>query len=307
MPKLFETLQKDEKFTKEISQSSQKAMANPFFQRVMKEALLSDSSLALGKVHDAVIEAALPELVGRELVQIIETEEPFLRIFKAKKGKAYRSAQLSTTWVTGESYETQDVKADKEIRAIAEFTKRFLEDAKWPVMERQAKEVGRAIGEMETTEIKDIYEAISASDLASGAEISATTPGTLAYGDVLKAWKAVKAENFNPTVLAVSPNKAGDLWDDDKFIHSFYFGELQDKERGIFGSSILGFKVVVSSILPDNRAHMIDVKNASVMLLRRDIMIEPYGDLKNDAYGIVASERIGLAVLRTKAVARVTI
>jgi len=52
---------------------------------------------------------------------------------------------------------------------------------------------------------------------------------------------------------------------------------------------------------------MIDSKNASVMLLRRDIITEPYEDLKNDRYGIVASERIGLAVLRTKAVARVTI
>jgi len=39
------------------------------------------------------------------------------------------------------------------------------------------------------------------------------------------------------------------------------------------------------------------------MLVRRDITTETYEDPKNGVFGIVASERIGLGVLRTKGVA----
>jgi len=42
------------------------------------------------------------------------------------------------------------------------------------------------------------------------------------------------------------------------------------------------------------------------LLIRRDITTEPYEDPKNGVFGIVASERIGYAVLRSKAVARMT-
>jgi hypothetical protein len=42
------------------------------------------------------------------------------------------------------------------------------------------------------------------------------------------------------------------------------------------------------------------------MLIRRDIVAEPFENPKQDRYGIAASERVGLGVLRSKAVARGT-
>jgi hypothetical protein len=65
-------------------------------------------------------------------------------------------------------------------------------------------------------------------------------------------------------------------------------------------------KIVVSTKVADGTVYCIDTDVAAVMLLRRDILTEPFENPKQDRYGISASERIGLGALRSKAVARGT-
>jgi len=81
---------------------------------------------------------------------------------------------------------------------------------------------------------------------------------------------------------------------------------MADIRRGILGETYLGMKIVVSTKVADGTVYCIDTDVAAVMLLRRDILTEPFENPKGDRYGIVASERIGLGVLRSKAVARGT-
>ena len=71
-------------------------------------------------------------------------------------------------------------------------------------------------------------------------------------------------------------------------------------------SLCLGVKVAVSTKVTDGTVYAIDTDVAAAMLLRRDVMTEPFENPRDDRYGIVASERVGLGVLRTKAVARET-
>jgi len=53
-------------------------------------------------------------------------------------------------------------------------------------------------------------------------------------------------------------------------------------------------------------AYAIDTDVAAVMLVRRDIQTQDYEDPKNGVYGVVDSERIGLGVLQSKGVAKMT-
>jgi hypothetical protein len=53
-------------------------------------------------------------------------------------------------------------------------------------------------------------------------------------------------------------------------------------------------------------AYAIDTDIAAVMLVRRDIQTQDYEDPKGGIYGVVASERIGLGVLQSKGVAKMT-
>jgi len=302
MPKLFEAIIKDPEYQPILPDILKRAKSNLMVNAVMREALLSDAAGALGRMHDVVVEAAKPALIGREIVWVLPTTETLVRFPRAKLGKAHRTAELSQIWITQEKYDTVDIKADMEIKAGAEYSKKFFEDASWGVMERQTAEVGRAIGELETERVLALYDGIAAGDLAGGGTYNGA--GTLDWAGLVGFWNRVKAENFNAKVLVINPKQLADLWQQDQFIHSFYFGGMADIRRGILGETYLGMKIVVSTKVTDGTVYCIDTDVAAVMLLRRDILTEPFENPKTDRYGIVASERIGLGALRSKAVAR---
>jgi len=284
------------------------AKTNPFTCKyadlTIKEGLVRDVAGALGRMHDVVVEAAKPALIARECIWVLPTQEALVRFPKAKTGKAKISTDLAEAWVTGEKYETTDIKTDTVIKGGGEWSREFIEDATWPVMERQAQEVGRMVGELETEKVLSLYSGIAAGDLAGGAVINGA--GTLNWAGVVSFWKAIKKENFSAKVLIINPEQLSDLWADDKFIHSFYFGEKVDVQRGLLGDLYLGMKLAVSSKVTDGTVYAADTDVAAVMLSRRDLMTEPFENPRANRYGIVASERIGLGVLRSKAVARGT-
>ncbi len=153
-----------------------------------------------------------------------------------------------------------------------------------------------------------MFTQIPEDELAGDSEIATINSGRLSYEDVVNARKAVLKEMFHPDCLLVSTSREADLWKDDKFIHSFYFGETIDKQRGVLGN-FLGLELIVdnSSSVPDNKALVIDRKAAGVLLIRRDLTISSYETMKDEVYGIMASGRIGMDILRSKAIARISI
>jgi hypothetical protein len=286
-----------------------KAQGNLFTSRyasmLIKEGILSDMAGALGRMHNVVVEAAKPALIGREMIWVLPTDQALVRFPKAKLGKSKQTAEFAETWFYPEKTETTDVQATVELRAGGEWSKKFVEDANWNVMDRQAAEVGRAIADLETEKIYALYNAIAAADLAGGAVI-AGGGAALSWAKVIELWNAVKKENFAAKVLVVHPDQLAQLWQDDKFIHSFYFGKEVDVRRGLLGETYLGMKVLVSTKATDTTVLAIDTDVAAVELLRREILTEPFENPREDRYGLVASERVGLGVLRSKAVAKGT-
>ena len=277
----------------------EKAKNNPWYQVPLREGILSDIAGALGRMHDVVVEAAKPNLIGRELVTVMPVTDALVRFPKAKLAKAYKKAQFAETFFVGEKYATQDIKCDIEIRAGAEYSKKFFEDASWPVLERQTAEVGRAVADLET---QIIYDYLVAN---AGTTTTGDSDDIFQWAELVKLWNEIKKKDYNPDVIALYPDEVADCWTQDQFIHGFYFGEQADVRRGVLGDLYLGMRVLSSSKC--TAATVIALERAyAVLLVRRNIITEPFENPKADRYGVVASERIGLGITRTEAVGKMT-
>jgi len=309
-PKLFESLMaKDTEHKQLYEKLKEKAQAHPFFKRYfevgVKEGLFSDMVGAIGRMHDTLVEAAYPELIGRNIINVRATTEPLERFPLDEKAVAYLYAEGGATRLSGKKHSTVDIQTNILAESSEEWTREFVEDATWNVMDNMVEKVGRALGEAETQKILDLYNNIANADLAGGAPINGGGVA-LSWSGLLKLHNAVRNENWRPDVLVLHETQLHQLLNDDKFIHAQYLpsGET-DIERGVV-TSVLGMKVLASTLVPNGTAYAIDTRVAAVMLLRRDVTVEDWEDPKTGKYGVRATTRFGLGVLRSKAVAKMT-
>jgi len=309
-PKLFESLMAKDTEHKQIYEKlKEKAQAHPFFKRYfevgVKEGLFSDMVGAIGRMHDTLVEAAYPELIGRSIINVRQTTEPLERFPLDEKAVAYLYVEGGATRLSGKKHSTVDIQTNILAESSEEWTREFVEDATWNVMDNMVEKVGRALGEAETNKILSLYGSIADADLAGGAPINGGG-AALTWSGLLKLHNAVRGENWRPNVLVLNETQLHQLLNDDKFIHAQYLpsGET-DIERGVV-TSVLGMKVLASTLVPNGTAYAIDTRVAAVMLLRRDVTVEDWEDPKTGKYGVRATTRFGLGVLRSKAVAKMT-
>jgi len=307
-PRLFESLmQKDGEFKEHIENLRHKANVHPFLKRYcevgVREGLFSDAVSAIGRLHDTLVQAAYPEMIGRGIITVRPTTEAMERFPLDEKAVAYRYAEGVATRLSGKKNSTVDVYTNVTAEASEEWTREFLEDATWNVMDNMAEKVGRALGEEETNRIIALYAAIADADLAGGAPID-QSGAAMNWSGLVKLHNAVRGENWRPTVLAVNEVQLHQLLTDDKFIHAQYLPAGQtDLEQGIV-TSVLGMRVQASTLVPNGTAYALDTRVASVMLLRRDVTVEDWEDIKNGKYGVRATTRFGVGILRSKAIAK---
>jgi HK97 family phage major capsid protein len=308
-PRLFETLMAKPNDQREVYEKLKTKTEHPFIKRYIamgvKEGLFSDTTAALGRMHDTLVQAAVPELIGRNIINVMPTTEPMERFPLDKEAVAYRYAEGAATRLSGEKNSTVDIYTNVLCDSSEEWTREFLEDATWNVMDNLVQKVGRAIAIRETKDIIDLYSKIADADLAKGAPISGGNE-PLDWTGLLKLHDAVRGENWRPTVLALSETQLHQLLNDDKFVHAQYLPSSEtDIEQGSIGT-VLGMRVQASTLVPNGTAYAIDTRIASAMLLRRDVTVEDWEDVKNGKYGVRATTRFGLGVLRSTAVAKMT-
>ncbi len=308
-PRLFEHVLNDEELQQHYDYVVREAKRNPFFNKFyhagVKEGLFSDMIGAVGKIHDLIVEAAYPNLISRDIIAVRPTKEAVERFVKAKKGKAYVMAESGEVFVVGERYETVDIYTNIEIKAASEWTEKFLEDATWNVMERQIEALGKAVAIEELTLVLNLYNAVSASNLAGGSTLDGG--GTaMDWNKITALHDAVINEDFSPNVLLLHPRQLSQLLQDDKFINANYKpSDELDIRTGSFGE-VLGMRVLSSTKCSNGTAYAIDTSVAAIMLVRRDVTTKPYEDVSKGVYGVVVSERIGLSVLQSKGIAKMT-
>ncbi len=310
LPKMHEALMNDEWYKQAFEQQVKLAHKNPFtmayLKAGLKEGILSDTASALGAMHDTVVNAAKPNLIGREIIDVRTTTEALERFPRAKKSAAYVAGEGGTIRIHGERYDTVDVQTNIIIKDGAEWTREFAEDAKWNALNRQLEELGRSLAEKETEKVLALYAAIATADLATGGAL-AGGGSALSWSGIVKFWDAIENEDFSSAdTLVLHPKQASQLFTATEFINSQYLPSSGvELTRGLVGQA-LTMRIFKSSKCTNGVAHAVNKQIAAVMLIRRDITVEDYQDPKNNIFGLVASERVGLAVLRSKAVARMT-
>jgi HK97 family phage major capsid protein len=308
-PKLFESLMAKPNDQHEIYEKLKQKTEHPFMKRYVamgiKEGLFSDMTGALGRMHDALVQAAFPELIGRNIINVMPTSETMERFPLDSDAVAYRYSEGTVARLSGKKNTTVDVYTNVLSQASEEWTREFLEDATWNVMDNMVQKVGRALGIQETQDIIALYGAIADADLAGGAPINGNN-AALGWTGLLQLHDAVRGANWRPTVLAVSETQLHQLLNDDKFVHAQYLPSSEtDIEQGSIGS-VLGMQVQASTLVPNGTAYAIDTRVASTMLLRRDITVEDWEDIKTGKYGVRATTRFGAGILRSTAVAKMT-
>jgi HK97 family phage major capsid protein len=309
-PKLFEALmQRDGEFKEHVETLRHKASVHPFLKRYcevgIQEGLFSDSVGAVGRLHDTLVQAAYPEMIGRNIITVMPTTEAMERFPLDETAVAYRYAEGAATRLSGKKNSTVDIYTNALSESAEEWTREFLEDATWNVLDSMVEKVGRALGEEETETILALYGNVADADLAGGAAISQSN-AAMNWNGLVKLHNAVRKENWRPTVLAVNETQLHQLLTDDKFIHAQYLPSDQTNlEQGSIGS-VLGMRVQTSTLVPNGTAYAVDTHVASVMLLRRDITVEDWEDIKNGKYGVRATTRFGVGILRSNAIAKMT-
>jgi len=311
LPKFHESLMKEDWYKTEQEVKVQQAYKNPFCKNYLKlgfkEGILSDMAGALGAIHDQVVRAAIPNFIAREIIDVRATTEALERFPLEKESVAYIAAEGGTVRIHGARYSMVDINCNIEIKDGVEWTRQFAEDAKWNVMNRQLEALGRSIAKLETQKIVGLLAGIATTDLATGAVLAGGS-AAFSWTGCVKHWDAIESEDFGPAdTLVLHSKQASQLFTATEFINSQYLpsGETE-LTRGLIGQA-LTMKLYKSSAGTTNGvAHALNKTVAGIMLVRRDITIDPYEDPKNGVVGLVASERIGYGILRSKAVTRMT-
>jgi len=311
LPKFHESLMKEEWYKAEQEVRVNQAYKNPFCKNYLKlglkEGILSDMAGALGAIHDQVVRAAIPNFIAREIIDVRSTNEALERFPLEKESVAYIASESGTVRIHGARYSTVDINCNIEIKDGVEWTRQFAEDAKWNVMNRQLEALGRSIAKIETQKIIGLLAAIATADLATGA-VLAGGGAVLSWTGAVAHWDAIESEDFGPAdTMVLHSKQASQLFTATEFINSQYLPSNETElTRGLVGQA-LTMKLYKSNAGTTNGvAHALNKSVAGILLIRRDVTIDPYEDPKNGIVGLVASERIGYGILRSKAVARMT-
>lgn len=282
-------------------------MKDPVFKAKYEEnkhTLGEEATAAINELSQTAIDAAAPNAIGRDLVRLIETTKESVKIRLKALGNAKPSDRAKKTYSKGQRNSYITITPDDEIESSDEWDLKFVEDSDWNILAEETEEVARACRQKETSLIIADLEGVSAGDLAGGATVDSATNGTLAWGDFTKLWGAVAAADFTPNKTALNPNQAADLFATEQFVNSLMLGDFVDLSRGIFGRTILGTDVLVSSLITNGKASMLDSTKVIQYVLRRDMMVTTWENTKDSEFGVKCSNRYGKDFGRKSALIR---
>lgn len=308
-PRLFEGLMCDAESRQLMEGLMRRVDKHLFFKRYVevgvREGLFSDEVGALGRMYDTIVGCAYPELIGRGIVSVRYTGESAERFPLDGGAVAYTYAEGAVARFSGVKNRCVDVNADVVVEVSECWSRKFLEDASWNVLDGVVGNFGRVLGEEETRKVLSLYGSVADGDLAGGASLDQGGE-VMDWRAVMRLYDAVRGENWRPNVLVLHETQLHQLLVDDKFIDARYLSSLgTDVEHGLV-RSVSGMKVYSSTLVPNGTAYAIDTRVAAVMLIRRDVMIEDWVDSRAGLFGVRASTRFGLGVLRSNAIAKMT-
>ncbi len=282
---------------------------NLFFQRYrdlgVKENLFSDTITGVAHLQQRIVQLAYPEFIGRNIIDVRPTKEPSERFPLAGKAVGYTYVEGSASRLSGDKTGSVVVNLDNYAESSEQWTKEFIEDASPHAINDIERRIAKALAYDETEAVLNLYGSIQAGDLAGGAAINQGGK-IMDWEAVLKLHSAVRGENWKPTVLVLNETQLSQLLLDNRFIEYEYLPSQGTDLEGGLVREVMGMKVHSSTLVPNGTAYAIDKSIAGVMLIRRDVTVEDWSDPRANSYGLRATTRFGLGILRSDAVAKMT-
>lgn len=129
-PKLFESLMQQHSEQRLLYEQLKQRTEHPFIKRYVqtgiKEGFFSDVANALGRMHDTLVPAAWPALIGRSIIRVMPTSEAMERFPLDVDAVAYEYAEGAKTRLSGKKVSTVDINTDILADASEEWMREFL-------------------------------------------------------------------------------------------------------------------------------------------------------------------------------------
>ncbi len=206
-----------------------------------------------------------------------------------------------------------DVEAYTKITLTAEkygarvgITREMIEDANWPLIERNLKEIGRQMSYKEDEIIFDSF-ADATTGFPLNADHDITSAGTeLGISDITNGMKEIEEQDYHPDTMVLHPTQVNELRQIDTFVEANKVGDRRVFERGWVGR-IFGIDSVFSTKLAADTVYIIDKMEAGVLGLRRPLTVEKWSDPLKDLENAVVTQRMVARVVRQRAGVRITV
>jgi len=265
-----------------------------------EEILQKGDAAPLGVVQSAVIDAATPALIGRQISTMIRVDDIKLRLYRRKPAVGKKTASGSRSAGLGARYDTQDITVDTVLEEFGEWTREFVEDVPFPVALDDAAEVGRAVAEQESLLLFNALRAAADNSLHTSTYLTTTD----SWLNVSAIAAIIRADNGIPNYLAVGGTDMATFWRSATFINNFHFGNQFDVNTGVFGQTYIGLKMIVSNQVTSSTGGSGTANTALIgndafikEALRRDLLTEAYTSSQN-IFGYRASIRMGAAAVK---------
>lgn len=264
----------------------------------LKSRNTATSDLATGAkvLTQTVIEAPAQAAIGRSLVNITETVEQSLILRLPKLGLASFTARKAKGKSTGERNVFLTMTPKTEIEASDEYDDNYLEDSPWNVTQREIAAISAAHDIKETLHILDFYDT-QLNNSASGALATPITQNALTYDDLVNIWESLG--DFNGNIIAVSKKGMGQLLKDKDFKDQTFFGDGDASKTGLMGRNILGFDIMMSTLVSSTKVLAIDTSSAGQYVIRRNKVLKTFRPDIN-AEMVQVSSRVDLQLGRNK-------
>jgi len=198
-----------------------------------------------------------------------------------------------------EGYESFNMKPVKYGVRIA-ITREMIEDSLYDVMRYNTETAGY---ELANKEDELIVAQLNAGSTASGHDVS-NSNATIAITDITEAMQNLETDNYQPTHIIVGAEVANDLRNIDTFVEADKAG-INDPSKSLIGR-IFAMNVLRSNQVSAKLAYVIDANHAFVIAEKRPITLRGFDQWERDIQNVVATMRIKIRYLRSKAISEIT-
>jgi N4-gp56 family major capsid protein len=184
-------------------------------------------------------------------------------------------------------------------KVLVKITQEALDASEFDLIKDHIEEAGEALADKEDQVLVSKLEATTNPTQAP------SSPGTLAYEDLVAARAKVIAAKFQPNLLLINPDQIADLLKDNRFIDASRYGDREPILNGEIGK-IAGLKVLESQNITSGKAIVIDSTRACWMAIKRNLQLKRWDNPDTDSVHLNFYIEFGAEVVNTGALCVIT-